>query len=163
MVLPSIIGPFQGALVGSRQILDGVLIANELINSRKRACKEGVIMKIDLEKANNHVERDFVDYMLGRFGFGYLWRWWMRECITSTSFSVLVNGSSSPPFKAFRGMRQGGPLSPFMFIVVVEALTDLLMKANVIGLIEGFVASQNGESITHLQFAYDTFVQLNQE
>lgn len=65
--------------------MDGVLIANELIDSRKRVGKEGVILKIDLENAYDHVEWDFVDYMLGRFGFGGTWSLWMRDCITYTS------------------------------------------------------------------------------
>ena len=62
--LPSIISPFQGAFVAGRQNLDGVLVANELIDSRKRSKKEGVIFKIDLEKAYDHVDWGFVDYML---------------------------------------------------------------------------------------------------
>ena len=98
-------------------------------------------MKIDLEKAYDHVEWDFLDYMLGRLGFGDLWRQWMRECITSTSFSMSVNGSPSPHFKASRGLCQGDPLSLFLFTIVEEALSALLMKAKVIGLIEGFAAS----------------------
>lgn len=54
-VIPSIISPYQGAFVGNRQILDGILIANELIDSRKWMHKEGVLLKVDLEKAYDHV------------------------------------------------------------------------------------------------------------
>ena len=69
-VLPRIISPFQGAFVVGRQILDGVLIANELVDFRKKSKKEGVLLRINLEKAYDHVEWDFVDYMLLRLGFG---------------------------------------------------------------------------------------------
>lgn len=72
--LPSIISPMKRAFVHGRQILDGVLMANELIDSRKRMKKEGVIFKIDMEKVYDHVEWGFIDYMLGRFGFGVTWR-----------------------------------------------------------------------------------------
>lgn len=107
VVLSHIMGPSQGAFVGNRQILNGVLIANELIDSRKKSHKEGVMFKIDMEEAYDHVEGDFVDYMLCKFGFGNLWRGWIRECISSTSFSVLVNGFPTLLFKASRGLRQG--------------------------------------------------------
>ena len=101
-VLPLIISPTQGAFVAKRQILDGVLVANELIDSRKRSKVEGVIFKIDLEKAYDHVGGNFIDYMLLRFGFGETWQGWMRECISTSSFSVLVNGSPSKLDKASR-------------------------------------------------------------
>ena len=110
-------------------MLDGVLIDNELTHSRKRDYKEGASFKIDLEKAYDHVDWDFIDYMLGKFGFGAAWKPWMRECISYTSFSVLVNGSPSRLFRASRGLRQGDPLSPFLFTLVIEALGSLLSKA----------------------------------
>eukprot|EP00268_Persea_americana_P059585 TRINITY_DN7332_c0_g2_i1.p1 TRINITY_DN7332_c0_g2~~TRINITY_DN7332_c0_g2_i1.p1 ORF type:complete len:165 (+),score=21.69 TRINITY_DN7332_c0_g2_i1:122-616(+) len=119
--LPAIISPSYGAFVQDRQILEGILIANELIDSRKMAFKEGAIFKIDLEKAYDHVDWKFVDYMLGRFGFGNRWRGLIKECISSTSFSVLVNGSPSQPATTSRGLRQGYPLSPFLFTTVAEA------------------------------------------
>lgn len=92
-VLPLIISPYQGAFAHYRQILDGVLIASELIDSMKRDIEERVIFKIDLEKAIDRVDWNFVDYMLGRFRLCDKWRVWIKltkECISSTSFSVLV-------------------------------------------------------------------------
>ena len=148
-VSPFIISPFQGPFVNKRQILDRILNANELIHSRKRSRKEGVIFKIDLEKAYD---------MLGRFGFGSKWRGWIWECISSTSFSILVNGSHLSLFIASRGLRQGDPLSPFLFTLVVEVLGTLLSKAKEMRLIEGFEVGSNGEAITHLQFADDTIL-----
>ena len=79
----------------------------------------------------------------------------MRECISSASFSVLVNGSPTWLFRASRGLRQGNPLSPFLFTSVDEALGGLLTKAKNMGLISGFEAGGWGV-ITHLQFADDT-------
>ena len=131
---------------------------NELIDSRKRSKVDGVLLKIDLEKAYDHVGWNFVNYMFLRFGFGETWRRWMQECISTTSFSVLVNGSPSKLFKGFRGIQQGDPLSPFLFTMVVEALSSLLVKAREMGVISGFEASRNGEVITHLQFEDDTIL-----
>lgn len=96
--------------------------------------------------------------MLLRFGFRETWRRWIREYITTTSFFVLVNGFPSKLFNAFRGIRQGDPLSPFLFTIVVEALSILLVKARDMGVISGFEVSRNGEAISHLQLADDTIL-----
>lgn len=81
-----------------------------------------MIFKIDLEKAYDHVEWSFIMYMMRRFGFGDKWCRWIEECISSTSFFVLVNGSPSRLFKASPGIRQRDPLSLFLFTMVAEAL-----------------------------------------
>lgn len=137
--LPLIIGPFQGPFVAGRKILDEVLIANELIDSRQWLRNEGWFFKIDLEKAYDHVEWDFVVYMLHIFGFGEKWRGWFRECISTTSFSILVNDSPTKLFKASRGIRQGDPLSPFMFTIMVEALSSFLVRTRELGLLSSFL------------------------
>lgn len=82
----------------------------------------------------------------------------MHECISITSFSVLVNGSPSKLFKASRGIQQGDALSPFLFTIVVEAISSLLVKAREMGVISGFQASRSGEVISHLQFVDDTLL-----
>ena len=97
-----------------------------------------------MEKAYDHVKWDFVNYMLLRFGFGETWRHWIRECITTNSFSILVNGSPSKLFNASKGIQQGDPLSPFLFTIVVEALSTLLLKAKDMDVISGFEVSRNG-------------------
>ncbi|RVX05720.1 Transposon TX1 uncharacterized 149 kDa protein [Vitis vinifera] len=84
----------QGAFVQGRQILDAVLIANEIVDERRRSGKEGVVFKIDFEKAYDHVKWDFLDHVLEKKGFNPRWRKWMSGCLSSVSYAILVNGSA---------------------------------------------------------------------
>ena len=62
-------------------------------------------------------------------GFGGKWRNWIKECVTSASFSIIINGTPKGFFKAQRGLRRGDPLSPFVFVTVVEALNKMVKAA----------------------------------
>ena len=84
----------QGAFLEGRQILDAVLITNEVMDEKSWSGEEGVVFKIDFEKAYNHVDWGFLDHVLERKGFSTKWRSWMRGCLSSTSFAVLVNGNA---------------------------------------------------------------------
>ena len=93
-----------------RQILDSFLIASKCIDSRLKLGVPGVLCKLDVEKAYNHVSWGFLMHMLQRCGFSKKWRKWIMCCISTVKFSILINGSPSDFFGSYRGDSARGPL-----------------------------------------------------
>ncbi|KAL5555254.1 hypothetical protein UlMin_037490 [Ulmus minor] len=155
-VLEETISLAQGAFVHNRQILDVVLVATEAVEDYRKRGERGVIFKVDFEKAYDHVNWDFLDFVLEKKGFGVRWRSWMRGCISLANFSIMINGKPRGRFGASRGLRQGDPLSPFLFILVADILGRMMDKAVRIGEVKGFKVGREEEVVSHLQFADDT-------
>ncbi|XP_057730401.1 uncharacterized protein LOC130945711 [Arachis stenosperma] len=86
-------------------------------------------------------------------GFGKTWRSWVRECVRSASISILVNGSPSKPFKMEKGLRQGDPLSLFLFVLVVDVLNRMIREAVRNGWISPLLVGRDNIELSHLQFA----------
>src|SRR5713101_6210886 len=89
---------------------------------------KGEILKIDLSKAYDKVSWLYIHMLLIHLGFEIAFFRWIMSCITTVSFSVLINGAVTPFFHAERGLRQGFPLSPLLFLLVTEGLSLLLKK-----------------------------------
>ena len=133
--------------------MDAVLIANEIVDEKKRSGEEGVVFKIDFEKAYDHVKWDFLDHVLEKKEFSPKWRNWMRGCLSLVSYAILVNGNAKGWVKASRGLRQGDPSSPFLFTIVVDVLSRMMLRAEERSLLEGFRVGRNRTRVSHLQFA----------
>ena len=80
----------------------------------------------------------------------------MRGCLSSVSYAILVNGNAKGWVKAYRGLRQGDPLSPFLFSIVANMLSRMLLRAEERSMLEGFSVGRNRTRVSHLQFADDT-------
>ena len=161
MVLDQLISETQNSFVGGRQILDLVLIANECVDSRGKSRVPGVICKLNIEKAYDHVNWEALLDLLNRMGFRVKWCKWIRTCISTIQFSVLINGSPADFFGSSRGLRQRDPLSPMLFLIMIEVFSRMLKRVEGAGLIRGFKAEGRrggGECVTHLLFADDTIL-----
>jgi len=155
-VLPSVIDVNQSAFLEGRGLLDSVLVANETVDFLKREKKSGVFVKVDFEKVYDSVNWKFLYYMLDRLGFNPIWIKWIKACLESASVSVLVNGSPTKEFKPKRGLRQGDPLAPFLFLIVVEGLTGMLRNARSASLFKGDEMGSQRVQVDLLQYADDT-------
>ena len=118
-----------------------------------------VVVKLDIEKAYDHVNWNSLFYLMERMGFGEKWGRWMKACISTVRFSVLINGSPTGVFGSPYGLRQEDPLSPLLFLFMMEVLSRLLKRTEEGDFLRGFQASPNGGlHISHLLFADDTIL-----
>ncbi|KAL4388335.1 hypothetical protein GQ457_09G021820 [Hibiscus cannabinus] len=156
--MEEVIGDNQFAFLQGKQITDCVLTANETIEDIRRRKRAALVFKADFQKAYDTIDWDFLDFILEKMGFRCKWRSWISYCISSATISVLVNGSPTNRFSIKRGLRQGCPLSPFLFNCMGEALSLLLEKARSFRVFKGVEVGNSGFVVSHIQFADDLIV-----
>ena len=126
---------------------------------RRKECR--LVCKLDIEKAYDNISWEFLYQVMGKMDFGRRWMSWIKWCITTASFSILFNGTPTGFFQSSRGLRQGDPLSLYLFVIGMEAFSGLLKHA-VEGnfLFSSRIANRIGKEliISHLLYIDDTLL-----
>lgn len=154
-------GPKLAATVPNRMIHDNVLVAHELMHylySSKNSPNKGCVVKLDMSKAYDRVERRLLENVMIKMGFSSVWVNKIMDCVCTVRYRVKCNMSQSDVIIPERGLRQGDPLSPYLFLFCMEALSRMLIHAQETHLIKGIRASVNGPRINHLFFADDALL-----
>ncbi|GJV53561.1 RNA-directed DNA polymerase, eukaryota [Tanacetum coccineum] len=136
-------------LIGSIYKIITKILANRMV-----FVLEDLVDEVDFEKAYDSVRWDYLDDILKKFGFGEKWCTWIRNCLISSKGSILVNGSPTMEFQFHKGLKQGDPLSPFLFILIMETLHISVNRVVEAGLFRG-VQVGNAIHVSHLFFADD--------
>jgi hypothetical protein len=159
--MPSIISKNQSAFVPGRLISDNILIAYELIHflRKKKKGEDGwAAVKLDMSKVYDPVEWCFLQAMMTKLGFYHAWVHLIMKCVMSVSYQVKVNGDIGASFAPGRGLRQGDPLSPYLFLLCAEGFSALLSEAENADRISEVKVCQRAPSISHLLFADDSLL-----
>nr|XP_027086510.1 uncharacterized protein LOC113708247 [Coffea arabica] len=158
-ILPRIISPQQSGFVRGRLISDNFLLAQELLSNIGRTSRNAdVALKLDMSKAYDRVSWMFLTMVLRRFGFREQWIDRIWRLVSNVWFSVLINGASVGFFKSTRGLRQGDPLSPGLFIIGAEVLSRSLNQLVEHREFKCFSVPRGCPMITHLSYADDVLV-----
>ncbi|XP_048503164.1 uncharacterized protein LOC125498892 [Beta vulgaris subsp. vulgaris] len=153
-----LVDKYQNAFVPGRQMSDNCFISHEIINwvkKRKKGNSFAGILKVDLSKAYDRIRWDFVEAMLRKMNFPEIWVQWIMQCITTVSYAVLVNGEPSQTIFPSAGLRQGDPLSSYIFILCMEVLSRNLTHLQNMKELEGLKIARTAPKISHLFFADD--------
>ena len=115
-------------------------------------------LKLNMSKAYNRVEWAFLEKIMRKLGFNEKWVTLMMLCVSIVSYSVMINGAPKGYICLTRGIRQGGPISPFLFLICTEGLHGLLTKSAVREDIHGFLINRRSPILTHLLFTDDSLL-----
>jgi len=160
-VLSQCISDNQTAFVPSRSILDNAMVAIEVIHFMKtktRGTDRYVALKLDISKAYDCMDWDYLRAVMVKMGFNAKWIHWISMCVESVDYFVLVNNEQVDPIIPGRGLRQGDPLSLYLLIICAEGLSSLIRDAEARNVITGTKVCRRAPSISHLLFVDDYFL-----
>ncbi|CAL1356487.1 unnamed protein product [Linum trigynum] len=159
--LPLIVGPNQNGFVKDRSITDNIPIGQEVmqfLKTKTQGREKWMALKLDMEKAYDRVEWPLLFELLKGLGFGDKWLKWLRSCVTTVSFYIVLNGSIHGYFHPQRGLRQGDPLSPLLFAIYTEAFSSLIENFIRNSSLHGLRIHREAPLISHLFFADNSYL-----
>ncbi|XP_043694149.1 uncharacterized protein LOC122644835 [Telopea speciosissima] len=163
-ILYKLISPEQGAFQKGRVIFENIGVASKLTNLMEVKCKGGGLdMKLDIQKAFDMLEWNFLFDVLNAFGFSQSWIHWVHQILQSTQISVLINGGPAGFFGTKRGLRQGDPLSSLLFIFSEEVLCRGLNELRHRGWLKALAGPRQVITPSHLLYADDLFIFMKAE
>ena len=160
-LLGEMISENQSAFIPGRLITDNALLAFECLHFLEHGAtpqNQYCAYKVDLPNAYDHVDWRFLEEAMQKMGFAHRWVQWIMVCVTMVRYSVKFNGAPLEAFSPSRGLRQGDPLSPFLFLFVADALSALLQSEVIAGGITPVKVCRRAPGVSHLLFADDTLL-----
>ncbi|KAF7842342.1 ribonuclease H [Senna tora] len=161
VILPDIIAPNQSAFLKGRLIGDNILLATEVMNKIKntRNGKTGwCALKLDTHKAYDKLSWNFIEAVLRRMVFLDIWIKYIMNCLTSVEYQLLINGGVTDKFQPTCGIRQGDPISPYIFILYANVLSCMIRKQEDAKLWQGVKIGRTSIPITHLMYVDDALL-----
>lgn len=156
-IMEKVVSPFQSSFIPGRLIEDNVVLVQEMVHSfaRKRGGRRWMAFKIDLEKAYDRLKWDFIDDSCSLLGLPSSWCSWIKNCIRSPTMRVVWDGEMSDSFVPSRGIRQGDPISPYLFVLCLERLGHSIQALVDNGEWKPIKVKRDCPGISHVFFADD--------
>ena len=160
-LLPNIVSEQQSAFMTDRLIYDNIMVAFKTLHYMRNHSTGStgfMALKLDMSKAYDRVEWLYMEKLMKKMGFCEAWVKLMMGCISTATYSILINWEPQGNIVPTRGLRQGDPLSPYLFLLCIEGFHGLLKKAEDMGEIKGVSISHNDPKLTHLFFADNSLI-----